>query len=403
LARSLEQLLAAEPLADKQRCLIASLNLSLQRLDADLLAVLPRLGVFQGGAFEFMILEVVEFTQDQWHRLKSSLERTGLIQIEGVVVPFLRFHPTLAPVLWGRLTAGAQGELRLRHQQKYHELVNNMYYEDTRNPHGARFIARQELPNLLWAVKKVLADQSENAANSESLAWYQLGIAYEQNQQLNEANKAYREAVKIDERHGYAVNANTVYGQLANLSERMNQPNEAEDWYVKAIKNSSATGDKLSEFIASYNFAVLLFSQSRLQEAKVLSESALGNGQTIDPAVAKIWELYTLFAMIATTQGDTDAGREYRQLARTAKAAFAGTQFELQQHEPFIAAVVAAVGDKAAESRLESILTQSIENGRGQLVAAIRRVLAGEREVEVLWDDLDLNDSMIIAAILGRV
>ena len=33
-------------------------------------------------------------------------------------------------------------------------------------------------------------------------------------------------------------------------------------------------------------------------------------------------------------------------------------------------------------------------------VTAIRRVLAGEREVEVLWDDLDLEDSMIIAAIL---
>jgi hypothetical protein len=52
---------------------------------------------------------------------------------------------------------------------------------------------------------------------------------------------------------------------------------------------------------------------------------------------------------------------------------------------------------------LEPILAQKIENGRVQLVAAIWRVLAGEREIEVLWDDLDLDDSMIIAAILGRV
>jgi hypothetical protein len=108
-------------------------------------------------------------------------------------------------------------------------------------------------------------------------------------------------------------------------------------------------------------------------------------------------------ARIATTQGEADAASEYRQLARTAKAAFAGTQYELQRHESFIAAVVAAVGDKAAQSQLEPILTQKIENGWGQLVAAIRRVLAGEREVEVLWDDLDADDSMIIAAILGQV
>jgi hypothetical protein len=60
------------------------------------------------------------------------------------------------------------------------------------------------------------------------------------------------------------------------------------------------------------------------------------------------------------------------------------------------------VGDKAAQSQLEPILTQ-LENVREQLVSAIRRVLAGEREVEVLWDDLDADDSMIIAAILGRV
>jgi hypothetical protein len=30
-------------------------------------------------------------------------------------------------------------------------------------------------------------------------------------------------------------------------------------------------------------------------------------------------------------------------------------------------------------------------------------VLAGEREVEALWDDLDADDSMIIAAILRGV
>jgi hypothetical protein len=49
---------------------------------------------------------------------------------------------------------------------------------------------------------------------------------------------------------------------------------------------------------------------------------------------------------------------------------------------------------------LEPLLPQLVEIGRGQLVGAIRRVLAGDRDVEVLWDDLDLEDSMIIGAIL---
>jgi hypothetical protein len=95
-----------------------------------------------------------------------------------------------------------------------------------------------------------------------------------------------------------------------------------------------------------------------------------------------------------------DEARECRYLARTTKAAFAGTQSELQQHTEFIEFVVAAMGDEAAREQLEPELVQMEENGWGQLVAAIRRVLAGEREVDVLWDDLDADDSMIIAAIL---
>ena len=65
--------------------------------------------------------------------------------------------------------------------------------------------------------------------------------------------------------------------------------------------------------------------------------------------------------------------------------------------------MVAAVGDEAAREQLEPDLIHGVKIGKGQLVAAIRRVLAGEREVEVLWDDLDADDSMIIAAILRNI
>jgi tetratricopeptide (TPR) repeat protein len=166
LARSLEQLLAAEPQADKQRCLIASLNLSLQRLDKDLLELLPRLGVFQGGALEFMIFNVLQFELEQWQRLILALERTGLIQIEiieNIASPFFRFHPTLAPVLWSRLSVAEQLDLRQRHQQHYYGLVSTLYNADTQNPHEARSIARRELSNLLWAVQGALEDRSKNA------------------------------------------------------------------------------------------------------------------------------------------------------------------------------------------------------------------------------------------------
>jgi hypothetical protein len=49
---------------------------------------------------------------------------------------------------------------------------------------------------------------------------------------------------------------------------------------------------------------------------------------------------------------------------------------------------------------LEPVLIQGEKKGWGQQVVAIRRVLIGERDLEVLWDDLNADDSMIIAAIL---
>jgi tetratricopeptide (TPR) repeat protein len=602
LARSLEQLLAAEPQDNKDRCLIASLNLSLQRLDGDLFAVLPGLGVFQGGALEAAILDVAQFEPEQWQRLKAALLRTGLVQVEDIGMPFLRFHPTLAPVLWGRLTATEQGSLRLRHQQKYYALVTDLYHQDSQHPEAVRILARKELANLLWAVNGALDDQAENAVEfvdpvnwfldrfglkrdrsflterldrvvgtvgskswylvrssqaeqlyhagqyqaaadlfaeilqelnsdpsfdrvntilllarclellgelpaaaqflddalkfskqlelsdevkrqrgtiyadlgdvlrklgeydraqqacedslaickelddrrasavvggqlgtlamlqgdlttaidqyhsalttfqqlqepkKEAVTWDLLGTVYEEGQDWAAADRAYRESARLEEQQGNILGAANTYNQLAILNEKMQKLSEAEQWYWKALQIARQVGYQIGESKTLSNLAHLLTRQpNRLSEAHQLATAALAITETLDPAAAEIWKTYSILAIIATTQGETDIAREYRQLARTTKAAFAGTQYELQQHAPFIELVVAAVGDAAAREQLEPELVWGVENGGGQLVTAIRRVLAGEREVETLWDDLDADDSMIIAAILRGV
>jgi Trp operon repressor len=132
-------------------------------------------------------------------------------------------------------------------------------------------------------------------------------------------------------------------------------------------------------------------------------EDALAINRTLDPAAAEIWKTYNILARIATAQGKTPSAQAYRQQARSAKAAFAGTQYELQQHEPLITVVVTAMADQSAAEQLETLLTNRNENGWGQLVAVIRRILAGERSIKALWDDLDADDSMIIQAIIDRL
>jgi tetratricopeptide (TPR) repeat protein len=172
LGQRLEALIAETP----DNPLLASLNLSLERLDDEARELLPRLGGFQGGAFEDDLLAITEFSEEQWHILRLALEATGLIQPEylsGVRVPYLKLHPTLAPALWSRLSSREQAELLARHRRRYYLLSGYLYDEDKKHPLQTRAIAQRELQNLLVAVYGALDAGEEWAVDfAESVNWF---------------------------------------------------------------------------------------------------------------------------------------------------------------------------------------------------------------------------------------
>jgi tetratricopeptide (TPR) repeat protein len=139
--------------------LLASLNLSLERLDPQSASYLPRLGIFQRGSFEINLMEICELDDEKWQPLRRGLEQTGLIQaenVQGFASPFLRFHPTLAPALWAKLDAGEQEQLISRYREQYYHLSIFLYRQDSEAVNLARAIAQRELPNLLAAVNGAL-------------------------------------------------------------------------------------------------------------------------------------------------------------------------------------------------------------------------------------------------------
>jgi tetratricopeptide (TPR) repeat protein len=162
LGERLEKLLLETP----DNPLLTSLHLSLERLSPAARHWLPRLGVFQGGAMESELLAITELAAWDWTGLRQELATTGLMQIESIPdvdPPFLKFHPTLAPVLWSRLSPAEQAALNARHRQRYSALSGTLYQEDTPHPHEARAIAQRELPNLLHAVDGALTAEEEGA------------------------------------------------------------------------------------------------------------------------------------------------------------------------------------------------------------------------------------------------
>jgi tetratricopeptide (TPR) repeat protein len=191
------------------------------------------------------------------------------------------------------------------------------------------------------------------------------------------------------------------WNQLANVNLLAGRPEAAETWYRKVIEVTRHAGDKVTLSITLSNLSKLLAAQPRrLAQARQLAEEALAITKTLDPGASEIWKTYNILADIADQEGKPGEAAEYRRLARDAKRAFAGTAHEMRRHLPLILGTCHAIQshDKAAE--LDSLLSAMEGRGWTNLVGAIRRILAGERNRDALSDKLDSEDTMIVETIL---
>ena len=73
---------------------------STRRLSAEAQEAMPWLGLFSGGVFEQLLLDVSEMDPARWEAARAELEATALVRVERDIMladrPYLRFHPTLA-------------------------------------------------------------------------------------------------------------------------------------------------------------------------------------------------------------------------------------------------------------------------------------------------------------------
>ena len=175
----------------RHESLAVSLSFSLRRLSDAAQERLPALGVFAGGALDFMIPMVAGMEMEEWAEARETfmgeLIQAGLVtaevlpfpiaalaamsgqtlppgmDTEAAPVPYYRFHPTLAPHLRRRLSDADRQALEARYRQAYYELSLLLYHADSRSPHQARAVAARELPNLRRALDLAL-DAGDPAA-----------------------------------------------------------------------------------------------------------------------------------------------------------------------------------------------------------------------------------------------
>ncbi|WP_339137665.1 MAG: tetratricopeptide repeat protein [Candidatus Electrothrix sp. GW3-4] len=249
--------------------------------------------------------------------------------------------------------------------------------------------------------------QRINEPASEAVFWHQLGLVYQQAKHWEAAEQAYRQAARLKEEQGLLAGNNAAggsWGQLALLCKATGRLAEAEQWYSKALTVFQSAEDWPNVSRTLSNLADLLANDpARLDEARGYAEEGLAISETLDPAVMQIWNTYKPLAHIADQQGESSQAAEYQAKGRQAYLAFPGWRQGLYQYEELIVAVVQAIEDPDVRKELEQGLNEIAEGPKANLVAAIQRILNGERDEATLSEPLDYTDAAIVHAILEGI
>ncbi|MBI5296909.1 MAG: tetratricopeptide repeat protein [Chloroflexi bacterium] len=197
---------------ERNESLEVSLRFSLDRLGADAVNLLSRLWVFEGGAMEHILLAITEIPEEAWNALKPQLTSTALIRVEevaGVNVPFIHFHPTLAPYLKATIDndpsqspeaiENRKSEIVNRYWQIYYSYANQLYQDDTQHPIPVRAIVLRELPNLKRALKLTLAADALDEAVEFADSINKFLNAFGRWRERDEIAKAVERAVNSDQ------------------------------------------------------------------------------------------------------------------------------------------------------------------------------------------------------------
>ena len=137
---------------DRERSLLASVKLSLDRLPPETRQRIRPLGVCQGGISLNAMKVMLQFEEDeQLIELAQHLVGVGLAEPQEH--GYLRFDPALCPTLLSEMDASEQETARARWAKTMQGLSRFLYQQRSSDPHFAFGLASWELPNLLAALE----------------------------------------------------------------------------------------------------------------------------------------------------------------------------------------------------------------------------------------------------------
>jgi len=153
--RELHQLMASlekKHPGERERSLLASVELSLRRLPVETRRRIRPLGVFQGGGNLVSIAMVLGLDTKKAEHVALARELIGVGLAEDAGFGYLRFDPALAPALLGEMSDDERKAARTAWAHAMAGTIDFLYRQVLKDANLATNLTLRELPNLLAAL-----------------------------------------------------------------------------------------------------------------------------------------------------------------------------------------------------------------------------------------------------------
>ena len=241
---------------------------------------------------------------------------------------------------------------------------------------------------------------------SVATAWHQIGLTYQEAGQLEMAEDAYRQSLRLEVQRGDRQGEADSLNQLGNVASRQGHLENAVRFYREAATIAVELGDLAKEGMRRNNIAAQLLALGSHDEARRELERAIECdapfGHTAEP-----WTTFIVLHDLELAVGNASAAANAR--ARAVDAFLAYRRQGGENHTaggPLVVAVEQGIGAGATgevDAQLETLAGQWPEEAQ-PLIAALRRIVAGERDAALAEDPaLYYRDAVEVRLLLERL
>ena len=238
---------------------------------------------------------------------------------------------------------------------------------------------------------------------SVAVTWHQTGLVYQEADQPQAAEDAYRQSLAINVRLGDVAGQASTLGQLGNLyGAVLDRPEDAAGFTRQAANMYAEGRDAAKEGIARNNLAITLCRLRRLDEARQEIRRAIECkaqfGHTSQP-----WNSWSILAAIEADTGNTAAAAEAKGKAIACYLAYRRDGGENHNNAGCISLAVTQAlrsGDPAqAATLLQQRAADPEAAGLLPFIGALQAVVAGSRD-PALADQPELDYTMAAEILL---